>query len=61
MSVVRTLNKKGIAGSSLGSFSGSAAVAAPTTTPLSPPPVPLSVVLLGTGRLGLAAIRSNHR
>jgi hypothetical protein len=68
MSVALTLNENGITGSSspnLGSFSGSFTVAAPAVTPPAPPPPPpvpepLSVLVLGTGLLGLAAIRWRH-
>jgi hypothetical protein len=62
MSVALTLNENGITHSSLGSFSGSATVAAPATDPFlsSPVPEPSSLSLFVTGLLGIAAVRSRH-
>jgi hypothetical protein len=62
MSVALTLNENGITRSSLGSFSGSATVAAPATDPFLPSPVPepSPLLLFGTGLLGIAAVRSRH-
>ncbi len=62
MSVALTLNENGITRSSLGSFSGSATVAAPATDPFLslPVPEPSSLLLFATGLLGIAAVKSRH-